>query len=319
MRKAFVGMSTPICYDYNFEHVLDNYSESPNPILDSPMGLFLLYDEIWFLSKNVCPFNCRNLPYVKFLADEYDLTMLDLNRFGWGEVELEKHFPKEDAQINWNMWKSSVRLNLDYDLFVQLETRGIDNHSRMFFLGKTKQTPKPDPRNLLIDDFIATHYKLELITNSMTSSCLNAVSSTSVDQHAKLALTQNLICNNIPNFQLKDGPYHSFIEDLRSEELLKNFRKKIASAIEENPHYDIGELKKELESAMDKYLNELILKHISKKEIYKSAASTIIGQVPVLSNIYGGIEGGVKIYNTIKDRKQLGWMGFIAKSRLLQD
>jgi hypothetical protein len=34
--------------------------DSPNPILDSPFGLMLLYDELWFLTKDLCPTNLRN-------------------------------------------------------------------------------------------------------------------------------------------------------------------------------------------------------------------------------------------------------------------
>lgn len=45
-RRAYVGLSTPLFYDYSKDAKKtnnDKYS-SPNPILDTPFGLFLLYE-----------------------------------------------------------------------------------------------------------------------------------------------------------------------------------------------------------------------------------------------------------------------------------
>jgi hypothetical protein len=36
-----------------------------------------------------------------------------------------------------------------------------------------------------------------------------------------------------------------------------------------------------------------------------------------MGNIYSGLDGGMTFYNNIKDRKEIGWMAFIAKSRLI--
>jgi hypothetical protein len=69
MRRAFVGLSAPLFYDYRYPAMNANGEEEPNPILDSPFGLFLLFDEIWFLSRSLCPQSMRGLPYVKFLEE----------------------------------------------------------------------------------------------------------------------------------------------------------------------------------------------------------------------------------------------------------
>jgi hypothetical protein len=67
-RIAYVGLSTPVFYDYKYSARETNADtrSSPNPILDSPYGLLLLYDEIWFLTRSLCPDNMRDLPYVNF-------------------------------------------------------------------------------------------------------------------------------------------------------------------------------------------------------------------------------------------------------------
>lgn len=72
-RTAYIGISYPLLYDYR--HQADKSSndllDSPNPIIESPLGLMIFYDEILFLCKSVCPNNMRNLPYVKFVDEIY--------------------------------------------------------------------------------------------------------------------------------------------------------------------------------------------------------------------------------------------------------
>src|SRR5260370_15334750 len=91
MRTDFVGLSTPLFYDYRHpasRAPSDLYS-SPNPILDSPFGLMLLYDEIWFLCRSLCPENMRESPHVRFLDERKMLPPLrDLATLEtWKDVE----------------------------------------------------------------------------------------------------------------------------------------------------------------------------------------------------------------------------------------
>lgn len=306
MRKAFVGLSTPIGYDY--KNGLENKFGKPNPIIDSPMGLFLFYDEIWFINRKTCPINCENLRYVKFLDEEYDLTKLELERFDWENIKLENDIEEGSRDKFWKNWESTLKINLGKNII------GVDNHSRGIDFGTTFLTPNPTALNLVIDDFLASHFNLELITNSATSVYAESTAKSSIDL-TKSKLTQLILCDNIPNFHLPHGPYHSFIEDLRSESLLKQYRKKINEIIR-NPNEDISELTKEINSAMETYLYELILKNLNKNQIFKGAFNAGIGQVPILGNIYSGYDGGKTIYDNIMTRKEYGWMGFVAKARL---
>jgi hypothetical protein len=310
MRKAFVGLSSPI--GYNYSNNFETEKGKPNPLLDSPMGLFLFYDEIWFINRRTCPLNCENLPYVKFIDEEYDLNKIDLEQFSWENFQIEKYISNETLRDSGISWKNAIELNVGTNRF------GIDNHGRGFQIGSINASPNPTARNLIIDDFIANHFGLELITNSLTSIL---ASSTTIDTKGELknSLTQLLICENIPNFQLAEGPYHELIEDLRSESLLKSFRNKIDTVSENKSKTDLDLLKAEIEKSMDRYLYELIIKQVDRKQIFKSVSSAVIGQVPVLGNIYGGLEGGWNVYNSIKDRKEAGWIGFLAKARLKFD
>ena len=72
MRIGLIGLSTPIAFDYGVEatRAPADLASSPNPILDSPFGLMLLYDELWFLTRSLCPENMRGCSFVRFLDEE---------------------------------------------------------------------------------------------------------------------------------------------------------------------------------------------------------------------------------------------------------
>jgi len=67
---AYIGLSGPVCYDY--KNSLNR--KYPNPILEAPLGLMILYDEVVFLDEAVCPKSMRKLEFVKFLSDTKDIT-----------------------------------------------------------------------------------------------------------------------------------------------------------------------------------------------------------------------------------------------------
>jgi hypothetical protein len=68
-RSAYIGLSGPLCYDYKNKLNTDY----PNPILEAPVGLMVLYDEAVFLNEIVCPKSMRNLDFVKFISDKKDI------------------------------------------------------------------------------------------------------------------------------------------------------------------------------------------------------------------------------------------------------
>ena len=306
MKKAFVGLSSPLGYSYRKD--FESTYGKPNPILDSPLGIFLFYDEIWFANRRTCPLNCENLPYVKFLDEEYDLSKLDLEQFHWSNSVIEKQL-KSIGYMSFDTWGEAIELNL------RDKKNYIDNHGRNFDFGKIKPTPNPTPINLMIDDFISEQLGFELITNSVTNNyVLNTVKN--LENSDLRILTQNIICENIPNFQLENGPYHELIEDLRSDNLVKKFRSQMESSLSISKGKTLAQIKSELEEQMNTYLYELILKKIDTSNIHKGIISAVGGQVPILSNVYSALEGGAMVYNNIKDRKEVGWMGFIAKAKL---
>ncbi len=80
VKRALVGTSTPIGYDYKnqAQKASSDLDDSPNPIIYGSMGLFIIYDEIWFACESLCPQSMRHLPYVKFLDREFGNVSLDI-------------------------------------------------------------------------------------------------------------------------------------------------------------------------------------------------------------------------------------------------
>ena len=72
MRRAYIGLSSPIFYDFGnpAEQAYEDQYTSPNPILDGPLGLLLFFDELWFFTRALCPQNMRKVPYVRFVDEE---------------------------------------------------------------------------------------------------------------------------------------------------------------------------------------------------------------------------------------------------------
>lgn len=75
MRTAFIGMAGPVAYDYNktLSSFIDGGWDVPNPVLEDVSGLAILYDELVFLSRDLCPVDMQHLHFVRFLDEEVSL------------------------------------------------------------------------------------------------------------------------------------------------------------------------------------------------------------------------------------------------------
>ena len=98
----------------------NDLQSSPNPILESPMGLLILYDEIVFLCRSLCPDNMRALPYVKYVDCVFpDLVLSQIQEASWETGKKLNSFLTESC--SWTALRHSM--NLDSDGFA------VDNHS----------------------------------------------------------------------------------------------------------------------------------------------------------------------------------------------
>jgi hypothetical protein len=296
MRRCLIGLSTPIGYYYGY--ILE--PNRPNPILEAPIGLFLLYDEIWFLHRRLCPYNMEELEYVHFVNEEYDVRFIDKATFSkCNEIASASALHKQIIHSNLISQHSVV-------------SRHVKSQGKKFHLnGKAEVVPGClIPSNYIFDHIIADTFNFDLVTNTFFQKAIKP--KFSVLNQSSIAT--RLICDEFPNFQAVDGPYLDLIEDFRSDSALKSFRKKIT--LLENPDpQEIQPIIAALDSELRHAGESLIKEACGPGRIYKGLCNSIIGQIPLISNIFSALEGIHSIYKAIKERRQFQWMAFVSRSK----
>lgn len=294
-RKAFVGLTGPLFYDY--KNMLN--SKFPNPVLEAPMGLSLLYDEIVFLDERVCPKNMQKLDFVKFLSDsdlkDYREQLAEGFQLG-GEVEISQYVdpdkiiePIQQRIAPFSKWK---------DKSVE-----VDN----FF------TPNSyDPIQLIIDDYIANKEILYPISNSATD-----------QRHRKIfnklkgtKITENLISNIIPNYLTESGPHPDVINEFRNKPNVKEFREKIDVAISANDKKSIEKITTMIDKEFEYLKDYLLNKKVFEGRIYnaKHSIPKIVGlEVAdvIKSSVGKPYQWADKLLGGHMDRKYYGWISFL--------
>lgn len=216
MRRALVGYSTPIGYDYQSPAVTDDQArtEQANPVVVGSMGLMLLYDEIWFAEEWLCPSSMRQLSYCRFLSRE--------------KPELTKQVEKM-PRIDWSSGAEFPGLNdvdeQGYGGFIEGYygfSKGVDNHS---------YSGNPTPENLLRDlELIDQCDELgfDLAMNNLTHQFLFPEGLEYLQartQFEQLELAENAL-NVVSMYDITgaSGPYHPVIDPMRESSFLSDFR-----------------------------------------------------------------------------------------------
>jgi hypothetical protein len=311
MRIAYAGLSAPLLYDYGrpAEPAPADTGSSPNPILDSPFGAMLLYDEIWFLTRSLCPQNMRSVPYVRFLDEEGMLP--DLTRIDVTELEaLMRDTPGSEARS-----ARASALFTDYEAL--LETMGIDwgsgpdNHTHTLRVqGLETSANSVNPRSVLIDVAILHELgrgEVELLTNSYSQVWVE-------DLHPEVRaapLTQVLVIDRIPNALTPEGPYDPSLEEVRGNPYLRDFRDWVAKTGRTDPR-EAEEIKHEVERVLESTVNELIDDKFGRGRGFLSVGKTLTGATADLvvpgSGTVAQLIGDVR---AARDARKNRWQGFL--------
>ncbi|WP_142454277.1 hypothetical protein [Gracilimonas mengyeensis] len=293
-RKALIGFSSPVGFYYD----LESERGRPGPIIESPFSLLLFYDELWFVSRSVCPYNMEKLDYVHFVDEELLTDGLSAD-FTKGIED-----PPEIKKFPWDTWEQTI-----HQAFLP-EAR-YDNHGRSQGFGELGIYPTPGSYdNFLVDHYIANKFGLELLENSVNAKWMMSFE----ESLLTLQTSEKLLAPCIPSLQSLEGPYHPFVDDLRSDNLLMRYRSKIQEVSTNSKFEELDSLKQDLNDEYNRIVAELASSEFSNARIVDGAASLTLGQVPVISNITSGIQGVRELAKTYKNRKEKGWVGFIART-----
>lgn len=310
-RTAYIGVSYPLLYDYRHQANTspNDLVDSPNPIIESPLGLMIFYDEILFLCKSVCPSNMRNLPYVKFVDELYP---------DFDFCSIFEHTKEMESSI-------SVNLKLTYPDIVKMlnieSWNGVDTHTHALQIGELMVSANSNEYNFLLDLYIFEALQnlydtdIELIANSRY-----AVET--FNGNAKIGLIEKIIISDIPNYLSPAGPYHSCIEELRENKYIKAFRSWIIEKHNDIQKNEINEVCVAVQKNIEEVKENTFRKYLDNNDcfsFFKSTGSTILKTtagmiftpVSVIDAFAGCISGGKEALAA----KSVRWQGFVMDSR----
>ena len=317
-RKAYIGLSGPILYDYrnSASKTSSDTKSSPNPILESPFGLLLLYDEIYFLCRSLCPQNMRELKYVHFLDeeglfpsdddDEYFDSLLNTvkNNYIYKDCNLKSNYNKgiRELKIEWGInW-----LKKSSDHSHKLNIQGLEDVPS-FLVGCT-DLPQLTLDLIIYDKLMIDD--IDFITNSFTSLMINKH-----NEHLyKSSLSELLLIENIPNYLMKMGPYHQCIEEIREDSYLKEFRKWICNTNLSNSKGELKDVKKAVESSLKEAQDRVFLKYFQDHSFFKSCGKSFCGDL--LGLIMPGVGTATNISEKLINKNIAHkWQSFLVSAR----
>jgi hypothetical protein len=274
-RLAYIGLSSPMFYDYTHsaQKVTSDASSSPNPILDSPAGLIIGYDEIWFLCRSLCPQNMRQLPYIKFLDDTDLLKGFTVTSSEIGELT-SSCFTSEQMHYHqkaFSQYKDYVKATgVNW-------VDGVDNHSHELNIKPLASKFSANSMRaelVLFDLAIVAHLGrgFELVTNSFTQRLLTPLREVSRNKAGA-----KLISLRFDNYQSKKGPYHPIYDELRANPYISDFRKWIAKQHESFSPKEAEELQRDVKNILEGEQRNALLKELSGTPLATSISSILLG------------------------------------------
>lgn len=245
MRRALVGYSTPIGYDYQSPAVKDDQGrpKQANPVVVGSMGLMLLYDEIWFAEEWLCPSSMRQLPYCRFLdreKPESKKLVGKMPRIEWGSdfrfPNLNDVGPEGFSEFIEGYYGTSS---------------GVDNHS---------YSGNPTPENFIRDLKLLDHcdeLKFDLAMNNLTHQFIFPEGLEYLQartQFQQLELAENAL-NVISMYDITgtSGPYHPVIEPMRESKFLSNFRDWANQKTNSLHNQDVDDILQELDARVSEF------------------------------------------------------------------
>lgn len=309
-RIGYVGLSTPSFYDYGQQasKAPSDCSDSPNPVIEGAFGALLLYDELWFLCRSLCPENMRHLPYVKFLDECQLLPDIDP---AWLPKPAEVFNAVALAHFRES---SSAYATVKRDAGVYWDARA-DNHTHGLQVGAHRLGGNSwAVENVLYDLQVVERLPdaVELVTNSFSSRLFKSEASSG--DHLKLV--ENLVLEGVPQHLSPLGPYHECVEEVRESDFLSYFRRWVVKDAFTSSDAEIDEIKMETEAKLAETQRKIFLQYLDPRGSYNSFAETVLGLgFDALVPGAAAAKDLVALKKSEKEKQGLRWQGFILEAR----
>ncbi|MYX07833.1 hypothetical protein GTW98_13635 [Streptomyces sp. SID8375] len=330
MRRAFIGLSGPICYDYAnpIREWAESQSDIPNPILENVTGTLLCYDEIWFLSREACPVDLHEVDYVKFVSD-YP-TLLDRARVAHQQY----------TDLYWDQWRSRDASHTSDDPSESRNAFSVfgptverirsavtfdlrpDSHGRAVLEGFS--SGNIDSRSLLADWGIAAALDMDMdvVMNSIMAAQaltdIQPVSKIGTFEQWKIEAVEQLLRIRTVDFLGPRGAYHESIDDLRAHPRVEEFRQFMSSS--DRPDKDGALLAGEVERAAERHARDSLARFLKGNgKLFTIGGMTLGGAGnlahPGLGSLLNGALSATKWMQDRKLKKETAWSLFVLDAR----
>ena len=277
----------------------------------------LLYDEILFLTRSLCPENLREAPFVRFLDESGllpdELANIVVDHDGWSRnPELATRYTELRGRID-DYWAFVKRIGINWDAAPDNHTHGLNIGGKM--LRANSFHPELVAFDLEVVRLIGKP-NIEVVTNAFAQCWLSA----SENPFVKIKIADALIIDNIPSYQTPQGPYHDCLLEARENRYLKEFRAWVANKSSITSESEVNDVKNEVTRAIQKAQDEMFLRYLSGRSQAFSAAKIVFDAaadalIPLSSTVVALAEG----LNNYFESRNNTWQGFIVSMRALKN
>ncbi|MBS1494341.1 MAG: hypothetical protein JST55_12560 [Bacteroidetes bacterium] len=321
MRIAFVGLSSPSGYFYDHKKKLFKNSEWKwNPVLESPIGISTLYDEIWFFHEALCPYSMRKENYVKFLNYESDFCdkIKEIQPYFTFNTSFESQLTENLLNINYNS-NNSLREVITNITGLDLSKYPFDNHSHTIKFPNGIEAYGDCWRlsNVGIDLLVKEKliqlnpsHSIELITNSYTTQCFSNVQ-LRYNNEIEIKTSHKILIKRIPEIHRIEGPILNRIDILRENKYVGDFRDKVSNSKYDYNTEEVDQIVSKIEIEFENYRNEILLNKHREASVFSSISSTVMWLAEKLTSKVP-IKKIADFVGTFETRR-MNWAAFMAE------
>lgn len=320
MRRALIGFSAPIGYAYRWSapRTANDMSSSPNPVLFGSMGLFTLYDELWFACESLCPESMRDLDYVKFVDQEH----LGISPGAQGLGEFAKAARFEGAATINDLFEGGYA---DMPDFVGSKDAAVDNHTHGLRFLDMEIGGNLTGRELAADIWLVEHLRhldFDIVLNPVTAKLAFSGAAgpgwpLKKERYEALRIADAIVSlTNLYDITGLAGPYHPCVEEIRNDDLIKNFRRWITDKGGRFNNTPLERIQQEVDDRLYEFKLEVLDKHVERDRLKNVLVDVLKEQVGERLGIPVPLIEYLGRRATAQDRL---WCAFVAKAHLRQD
>ncbi|MFF0527575.1 hypothetical protein ACFYT3_04215 [Nocardia amikacinitolerans] len=326
---AYIGVAGVLAYDYKNPGSPKKFGNisNPNPILENVPGLLICYDDLYFLSREFCPRDMLELPYVHFVNELEDFSERAEIAYSQyvniaNEIEFDAN-PDRDAVSGFDTWEETVE-----SLLTPLLGFGPDHHTHGVALTPTWTVSGSgrDPRGAIVDLGTALALdkrNMDVILSSVASSFKpgSKVFHHGMDlsrDHWRTSAASSLVEIATPSYLGVEGAYHPAYEELRSHKRIVEFRDFLKEV--DAPHSDGKLLANEVVALADNHASNVLERFVKGKNKFRSVGIPILGGV--LNSIVPGVGSAISGGNSAAEyvieqrmRNKVSWAPFVLDLR----